>query len=169
MVDILKVSDDELPLLTGETDLDKGADQLLSYGASLVTVTLGAEGSFSKNAVASQQRPAYDVSAIDTTGAGDAFCGAMLYFISDKNKAQLRTMPAEELGEMLTFANVAGSLTVTKKGAIPAMPTKMRSWTPWRASTKSATTDRSSLKSQAKKDSMSQEMRRTGPRHVSVS
>ena len=124
LVDILKVSDDELPLLTGETDLDKGADQLLSYGASLVTVTLGAEGSFSKNAVASQQRPAYDVSAIDTTGAGDAFCGAMLYFISDKNKAQLRTMPAEELGEMLTFANVAGSLTVTKKGAIPAMPTK---------------------------------------------
>ncbi len=124
LVDILKVSDDELPLLTGETDLDKGADLLLSYGASLVTVTLGAKGSFCKNAVASQQRPAYDVPVVDTTGAGDAFCGAMLYFIRDKSKAQLRAMQAIELGDMLTLANVAGSLTVTKKGAIPAMPTK---------------------------------------------
>jgi len=51
---------------------------------------------------------------VDTTGAGDAFVGAMLW--------QLRGMSLEEMGELLAFSNAAGTIVATKKGAIPAMP-----------------------------------------------
>lgn len=121
--DIIKVSDEEMTLLTGKTDLEEGADALLARGVSLVLVTLGAKGAFCKNARGSVHSAAFDVQTVDTTGAGDAFLGAMLYCLRGKSTARLQALGRMEMQTMLNFANAAGSLATAQKGAIPAMPT----------------------------------------------
>lgn len=91
-------------------------------GKSLVLVSLGAKGAYYRNAVGAGHLPTYDVPTVDTTGAGDAFMGAIHYQLRRKAAEDLRTLPAFELEEIVRFGNAAGSLTTTKGGAIPAMP-----------------------------------------------
>jgi fructokinase len=62
------------------------------------------------------------VKTLDTTGAGDAFLGAVQYRLRGKTKELVRGISVGELADIVDFANAAGSLTTTKKGAIPAMP-----------------------------------------------
>ncbi len=80
------------------------------------------KGAFYCNKAVSASVKAYDVKTVDTTGAGDAFFGAAL----QKLKALTRQQPAEpddnRLKEIVEFANAAGSLATTQKGAIPALP-----------------------------------------------
>jgi fructokinase len=85
-------------------------------------VTLGAKGAWFRCAAGSGGLPAYDVETIDTTGAGDAFMGAALYRLGNKSLAELKAISPDELAGVIDFANAAGSLTTTKKGAIPALP-----------------------------------------------
>jgi fructokinase len=120
--DILKVSEEEMTLLTGETDLEKGTAPLVEQGVSIVLVSLGAKGAYYRCAAGSGSLPAYDVKTIDTTGAGDSFLGAVLFRLRYKNRAELKTIAVEELADIVDFANAAGSLTTTKRGAIPALP-----------------------------------------------
>ncbi|GHV50629.1 putative sugar kinase YdjE [Spirochaetia bacterium] len=122
LTDILKVSEEEMSLLTGETNLERGAALLAEKGPGIVLVSLGAKGAFCFCADGSATLPTYDVKTIDTTGAGDAFLGAVHYRLRGKTKEQVRFISKEELGDIVDFANAAGSLTTTKKGAIPAMP-----------------------------------------------
>ena len=122
--DVLKISDDELLFLTGDTDPASGANHLLHrFGLQLVLITQGAKGAFACNEKAQAMQPAYDVKTIDTTGAGDAFAGAFLdqILLSGKSPAAL---DADDLKHMLAFANAAGSLATTRKGAIPSMPSR---------------------------------------------
>jgi fructokinase len=122
LADMVKISEEELLFLTGEKDLEAGAKALLSeYGLQLVLITLGPDGAFACNHQGFASRPTYDVKVVDTTGAGDAFTGGFLYQLlkSGKNPADLTV---EELSDFLAFANAVGSLTTTKKGAIPALP-----------------------------------------------
>lgn len=123
IADIIKVSDEELLLLTGEEDLQKGAEKLMRSGASLVFVSLGAKGSFFCNKNGSNRHYTYDVKTVDTTGAGDAFLGAILYRLKDKSLDEIADLSVEELNDILDFANASGSLTTTKTGAAPAIPT----------------------------------------------
>jgi fructokinase len=58
---------------------------------------------------------------IETTGAGDTFCGCVLHYILEHG---LEHMNREQLLEMLTFANAAASLITTRKGALRVMPTR---------------------------------------------
>lgn len=120
MADILKVSEEELTLITGQTDFESGAQQLLKMGPSLVLVSLGAKGAYYRNRSCTGLLPTYDVKTIDTTGAGDAFVGAILWQLKERTPEELRSM---ELAEVVDFANAAGSLTTTRGGAIPALPT----------------------------------------------
>jgi fructokinase len=122
LADILKVSEEEMELLTGETNLEKGAERLSLLGAALVLITLGPKGAYYRNKVASGTIHTYDVKTIDTTGAGDSFLGAVQFSIRNKTIEEIRIMDKAQLDEMISFANAAGSLTTTKKGAIPAMP-----------------------------------------------
>jgi fructokinase len=126
LADVVKVSEEEMNLLTGETDLAAGAGKLAQYGISLVLITLGPKGAFWFTDRTSGTLPAYDVKTVDTTGAGDAFLGAFLYCIRNKSPEDIRTLSDIELKRMTAFANGAGSLTTLKKGAIPAMPTLAR-------------------------------------------
>lgn len=121
-VDIVKVSREELELLTGEKDIETGARALLALGATLVFVTDGEYGASycSKNCFGFV--PAFRVQAVDTTGSGDAFLGALLYRLAGRKLEALAAMTKEELEEAVRFGSAAGGLTATAKGAIPAMP-----------------------------------------------
>ena len=111
-----------MQLITNESDLARGSQALLEMEPSLVLVSLGAKGAYYRNAVGAGHLPTYDVPTVDTTGAGDAFMGAIHYQLRRKAAEDLRTLPAFELEEIVRFGNAAGSLTTTKGGAIPAMP-----------------------------------------------
>ena len=120
--DFVKVSDEELTLLTGETDYAAGASVLFDqYPIQLLAVTMGPKGSLLFNRKGSAAAKAYDVDCIDTTGAGDAFWGAALTWLLEHD-LDAEGLTADWLMELASFANAAGSLATTKKGAIPAMP-----------------------------------------------
>lgn len=122
--DILKVSEEEMTLLTNETDLETGSEKLASYGPSLIFVTLGSNGAFYFTPSGCGIVNTCSVDTVDTTGAGDAFLGALLHYIEGRNLEQLKEISKEEWNQAIAFANAAGTLTTTKKGAIKAMPDK---------------------------------------------
>lgn len=118
--DILKISEEEMVLLTGEADPEVGPLRLLEMGPKAVFVTMGEHGCYYRNSTSHGLAPAYKVKAIDTTGAGDAFMGAMLWQLRNCSREAIGTLA---LGKLAAFANAAGSLTTTRNGAIPALPT----------------------------------------------
>ncbi|MGO4499300.1 carbohydrate kinase [Paenibacillus sp. 2RAB27] len=123
LADLVKVSEEELVFLADEQDLQKAARQLVEqYGIALLLVTAGGTGSFYQMKDWWGKVDSYSVQTIDTTGAGDAFFGAMLYGMLEKGKA-LQLWEEEELQLALRFANAAGALATTRKGAIPSLGT----------------------------------------------
>ena len=74
-VDVMKVSDEELVLLTGNKDYSQAVKILLDIGPKLVAVTLGSEGVLLATKQRQEKLPGFKVKAIDTTGAGDSFWG----------------------------------------------------------------------------------------------
>ena len=121
MVDILKVSDEELPLLTGCTDPEKGSARLAERGVRLVLVTLGAHGAFYRFDGHTGRVPGVPCQVGDTNGSGDTFFGAALSQLVKLDSLDQLTVP--ELERILAFANKAASITTSRHGAIPAMPT----------------------------------------------
>ena len=121
MVDILKVSDEELPLLTGCTDPEKGSVRLAEKGVRLVLVTLGAHGAFYRFDGHTGHVPGVPCQVGDTNGSGDTFFGAALSQLVKLDSLDQLTVP--ELERILAFANKAASITTSRHGAIPAMPT----------------------------------------------
>lgn len=120
--DILKVSDEECRMLSSFDDCCDAADYISkTYGTKIIFVTMGAKGSayFFKGDFCKQRT--FDVKTVDTTGAGDAFFGAILYRILSSKK-ELSELTTAELDEFMRFANAAGSLVTTQKGAIMSMP-----------------------------------------------
>lgn len=91
--DIMKVSDEELPLLTGETDPEKAAD-VPDQGVKIVAITLGSEGAYVRVGKEHALVPGFHAKAVDTTGAGDSFFGGFLYRSPVNRCARSRsTMP----------------------------------------------------------------------------
>mgnify|MGYP000921579212 CR=1 FL=1 len=120
--DFLKISEEELVFLTGESNLEKGSFLLYDkYGIGLIFVTLGSKGSFCRMGSHIAHSYTYDVKTIDTTGAGDAFLGGILYKILGEGCRISELRPAN-ISSFMDFANAAGSLTTLKKGAITALP-----------------------------------------------
>lgn len=122
LVDILKVSDEELPLLTGTEDPEKGTEILAGYGISLIFVTMGPNGAFYRFRDKTGHVPGVPCTVGDTNGAGDTFFGAALSRIV--RQKSLDAITPEELEEIIAFANLAASITTSRHGAIPAMPTR---------------------------------------------
>ena len=118
--DILKVSDEELPLLTGTTDCESGTAQLAQNGIRLIFVTLGPDGVFYRLGDKTGHVAGVPCKVGDTNGAGDTFFGAAL---SKLCKEELNTLTVDKLESILAFANKAASITTSRHGAIPAMPT----------------------------------------------
>ena len=119
--DIMKVSDKELPLLTGETDLENAADALADQGVKLVAITLGAKGAFVRVGGESRLVPGFRSNVVDTTGAGDAFFGGFLTRFLTSGKT-LKNISLEDAADFARFGNATASLCVERRGGIPAMP-----------------------------------------------
>lgn len=121
--DILKISDNEIEFLTGETDFDEGVKKIREeYDIPLICVTMGKDGSrayYNDKKVVAEGFIQKNV--VDTTGAGDTFCGSVLNYICDYG---FENLTEENLKEMITFANAAASIVTTKAGAILSMPSK---------------------------------------------
>ena len=87
MADFVKVSDEEIHIITGLSDFAKGTQTLHQLGAKIVAVTLGSEGTYLSNGHRNEIIPSVNVKSIDSTGAGDAFVGATLYQFAKVNPA----------------------------------------------------------------------------------
>jgi len=119
--DIVKVSDDELDFIFGTSDEKTAAETCFKEGAGVLFVTRGKNGAAVYTPDFLAETEGIPVAAVDTTGAGDAFNGAMLSrFIG---KPLHDSLSPDKLEETLVFANKAGSITVTKKGAMAGSPT----------------------------------------------
>ena len=119
---VLKIADNELEFVTGETDFFKGAAILQKRypNIRLLNITAGAEGSYSCYGDMKVFQPALKLGGtIETTGAGDTFCACVLNFILENGLEGLNEIA---LNRMLRFANAAAYLVTTKKGAIRSMP-----------------------------------------------
>lgn len=121
--DVLKISDNEMEFMTGTDDYDAGVKMLREkYNIPLILVTLGPNGSraYYKDMVVSVA-PFLQENTIETTGAGDCFCGSTINYVLEHG---LEDLTEENLTELLTFANASASLVTTRKGALRVMPTK---------------------------------------------
>jgi len=120
--DILKISDNEIQFLTGKEDYDEGIQILQErYHIPLIFLTLGKDGSRAYYKDMRVEAGGFKLKTIETTGAGDTFCGSSLNGILERG---LENLGEEDLKEILTFANAAAALITTKKGAIRSMPEK---------------------------------------------
>ena len=118
--DFVKIADNELALMYGE-NTPIAAQEILDEGAKLVCVTLGKDGVFYKTRgyEGIVSIPQYNIEVRDTTGAGDAFTGALLYRLTRRENPFSFT--EDELKCDLHFANAAATLCVSRYGAIPAL------------------------------------------------
>ena len=122
-VDILKISDEELPLLTGTDDPEAGTRQLFDeYGISLILLTLGSDGAYYRRGDETGKAEGFKVKVADTNGAGDTFFGAFLSRMAALGVYKPDELSAEQLFDSVRTANLAASLTTSRHGAIPAMP-----------------------------------------------
>lgn len=120
--DILKISDNEIQFVTGKEDYDEGIRCLQEkYRIPLILLTLGKDGSRAYYNDICVEHGGYRVKAIETTGAGDTFCGSALSYILEHD---FYNMTKEQLRQMLAFSNAAAALITTRKGALCAMPEK---------------------------------------------
>ena len=113
-IDYLVPNEHELEALSGEKDPIKGARVLLEKGAKNVIVTLGEKGSVLVTKDRVFQVAPYKVNAVDTTAAGDSYLGALVHMLSEGSSIE----------DAMVFASKCSSITVTRKGAIIALPKK---------------------------------------------
>ncbi len=118
--DILKISDNEVEFIAGTDDYDKGIQYLIDkYHIPVIFLTLGKDGSRVYYHGEVVNHKGYEHTPIETTGAGDTFCGSALSYILEHD---IDNLTKENLEEMLGFANAAAALITMKKGAIRSMP-----------------------------------------------
>jgi fructokinase len=120
-VNLLKVNETELTLLTGSDDLESATGTLLDLGPDLCVVTIGTKGSFFSTKTDSEFVPGFEVATVDSIGCGDAFiAGTLTQLVREgswRDKLNL-----SDLRNVLRYANAVGALTALTVGVIPALP-----------------------------------------------
>ena len=118
--DMLKISDNEIQFVSGKEDYDEGICYLQDkYNIPLIFLTMGKDGSRAYYKDIRVERKGFQVKAIETTGAGDTFCGCSIHGLLTHG---LEGLTEEIIEDMLTYANAGAALITMKKGAIRSMP-----------------------------------------------
>jgi ribokinase len=119
LVDVLVPNESETALLTGlpidsRARIEAAAGALMASGADAVILTLGERGALLAQAGGTQAFPAFRVTAVDTTAAGDAFMGGLAVALAE----------GQSLAESIHWGNAAGALAATRLGAQPSLPAR---------------------------------------------
>lgn len=116
LADFLTPNETELEILSNGTGTspEKTAASLLAFEGQTIIVTLGAAGALAVSRAGTTPVPGYPVDAVDTTGAGDSFNGALAVALAE----------GKALVEAIQFANAAAALCVTRPGAAASMPAR---------------------------------------------
>ncbi len=124
--DIIKVSDEEIEFITGTENIEKGCTKLLN-NAKIVVCTCGSQGAYAFTKDFGVYVPSKKVKAVDTTGAGDAFCGSFLYSLDrgGYDKTNIETISESEMKVMLKVSNDYCGKSVQSKGAIESYPDRI--------------------------------------------
>jgi len=115
-----KLSDEESMLLTGKLTVKDAAEVLLKKTNAVFAITLGKEGTMLGYKNETEIIPSIKVKPVDTTGAGDAFVGAVLYQLNNKSLQEIQSLTKEEWKHIIYNANKAGARTCEYMGAMEA-------------------------------------------------
>ena len=115
-----KVSDEEAMLLTGRSTLTDAVNDLLLRTTSVFAITLGKEGTLLGFDGETKIIPSIEINPIDTTGAGDAFVGAVLFQLADRSVKEIRSLNMPVWEQIIENANKAGARTCEYMGAMEA-------------------------------------------------
>ena len=115
-----KVSDEEAMMLTGRQTVKDAAEDFLEKTNAVFAITLGKDGTLLGMNGKTGLVPSIEVKPTDTTGAGDAFVGAVLYQVSTKTLTEIKNITQEQWGAIILNANKAGARTCEYMGAMEA-------------------------------------------------
>lgn len=119
-VHLLKVSEEDLPLLHPGRDLDSIASEWLARGLRMLVVTRGAKGAIGWTRNVRVEAPGVPIELVDTVGAGDSFQAALLAWLDERqllNEAALGAIDASQMQQALQFAILAAGSTCSRAGA----------------------------------------------------
>ena len=121
---VVKLSDEEIVFVTGETEPAAALAALRSLGVALPIVTLGPRGALLQVGEMVLEVPAPKVAVVDTTGAGDGFMAGLLFKLTRvaTTRAQLEALTAAQVEPMARFACRVGAQVVTRMGAVAGLP-----------------------------------------------
>jgi fructokinase len=120
-IDLLKVNETELELLTGSAELETASKTLLNLGPELIIVTLGSKGSYFLIKEGGHFMEAFKVNTIDAVGCGDAFIAGLLAQLV-KTQNWRENLSVDQMKSILKYANAVGAITALTLGVIPALP-----------------------------------------------
>ncbi|MFM9909142.1 MAG: PfkB family carbohydrate kinase, partial [Chitinophagaceae bacterium] len=115
-----KLSDEEAMLLTGKQTITDAAADLKERTTAVFAITLGKEGTLLRIKNNTYQVPSIPVNPVDTTGAGDAFVGAVLYQLGQFSQSKIQSLNSEEWTKIILNGNKAGARTCEYLGAMEA-------------------------------------------------
>ena len=115
-----KVSDEEAMMLTGRVTANDAAAEFQSRLKATFAITLGKEGTMLGVNGKIVIVPSIKIKPVDTTGAGDAFVGAVLYQLAKRSFAEMRSLSLAEWEKIITNGNKAGARTCEYLGAMEA-------------------------------------------------
>jgi len=115
-----KLSDEEAILITGAATLSDAAKILLEKTTAVFAITLGKDGTMLGFNDSTTIVPSIPVKPVDTTGAGDAFVGSVLYQLSNKSRSEIQDLTLSQWTNIVTNGNKAGARTCEYMGAMEA-------------------------------------------------